>query len=429
MSYSHTVQKGDTLGKIALANTGSWSRWPDIVKANPQLAGRKAASDGSPLIFPGDIIIIPDQKVPEENVKANTPIQKLSDSEHNFSLLLNGTLFTGFTAFKLVLNDDAPDAFSLSAPFDPDKDIFKNSFKPLTYLDAVLYYNKKIVFAGKLLVSDPEITPDSRTVNLQGYAKCGVLDCTLPDTLFPPSYSGMTLSAIAKNACAPFGINVILEGSDGAPFDDVAYDVGDKILDFLTTLAKQRGLVSTNAPDGSLRFWNDKPGKSCATFIEGDIRFIDCKPKFDETNFYSHVTGYAKINEDKDVRNKPDKFTFENQYLVKNGVLKPFAYVVDDSEGSDLETAVKAKAASMFCTCVSYELTVTGVVDKDDVIFQKGCCVTVKSPTAQIYSETKLQAKNIEISLDDSQGLITKMQLVLPGLRNSEVPAKWPWEQ
>lgn len=428
MSFSHAVKKGDTLGNISLTYTGSRARWTDIVAANPQLAGRKTAPDGSPLIFPGDVLIVPDQKVPQEKVKAETPAQDLGGQEHRFSLLINGELFTGFTAFKLILNDDAPDVFSFSAPFDPEQEIFKKSFKPLTYLDAVLYFDKQIVFAGNLLVSDPKITPDSRTVDLQGYAKCGVLNCTLPDTLFPPSYSGMTLSAIAKNACAPFGLNVVLEGSDGAAFEDVAYDVGDKILDFLSQLAKQRGLVSTNAPDGSLRFWNDKPGKSCATFIEGDLRFIDCQESFSETEFYSHVTGYAKVNEDKDIKNKPEKYTFENEYLIKNGVLKPFAYVVDDSEGAELEAAVKAKAASMLCACVSYDLQITGVTDKDDAIFKKGCCVTVKAPTSQIYSETKLQAKSIEMSLDDTNGLITKMHLVLPGLRNSEIPAKWPWE-
>lgn len=428
MSFSHKVGKGDTLGGIALKYTGNRVKWVDIVSANPQLAGRKTAVDGSPLIFPGDVLIIPDEKAPPEKAKTDAVVQDLGGQEHRFSLLLNGVLFTGFTAFKLIINDDSPDVFSFSAPFDPEQDLFKTSFKPLTYLDAVLYFDKEIIFAGNLLFSDPKITPDSRSVDLQGYARPGVLDCTLPDTLFPPSYSGMTLSAIAKNAVAPFGISVVMEGDEGAAFADIAYDIGDKILDFLTQLAKQRGLVSTNAPDGALKFWNNKPGKSCATFKEGEIRFIDCTPTFNERDFYSHITGYAKVNEDKDTRNAPDKYTFENEYLTKNGVLKPYAYVVDDSEGTDLEAAVRAKAASMLCACISYDLTVTGVTDKDGAIWQKGCCITVQSPTAQIYQETKLQAKSIELSLDDSNGLMTKMHLVLPGLRNSEIPSKWPWE-
>ncbi len=429
MSRSHTVARGDTLGAISIKYTGSWAKWHAIVDANPQLAGRKTAVDGSPLIFPGDVLIIPDDEPPKETIKAGTPVQDAGGGIHDFELYLNGILFTGFTAAKLVLNDDAPDAFSLSAPFDIEQEVFRTSFKPLTYLDAALYYNKKIVFAGKLLVPDPKITPNSRTVDLQGYATCGILDCALPDALFPPQYKGMTLSGIANHAAGPFGISVVMDGDEGAAFEDVAYDIGDKILGFLSGLAKQRGLVLTNTPDGSLRFWNAMPEDAVATFIEGDIRFLSCTAKFDEKDFYSHVTGYTKVNEDKDAKNVPEKYTFENSYLTKNGVLKPYSYVVDDTEGGDLEKAVTAKACAMFCTCVSYELFVTGVTDKDGNIFKKGCCVVVKSPTAQIYSETKLQAKSIELTKDDTNGICTKMQLVLPGLRNNEIPAKWPWEE
>lgn len=426
---SHTVKSGDTLGAISITYLGTFAGWGRIVDANPQLAGRKKASDGSPLIFPGDVLIIPATQAAPPVAKASTPKAVLDDgAEQDFSLMLNGTLFTGFTAFKLVINDDAPDAFSFSAPFDPEQDIFKKSFKPLSYMDCTVYYNKKIVFAGKLRTPDSKVTADSRIVDLQGSATCGILqDCTIPDTKFPPAYAGMGLSDIASDAAAPFGISVVMDGDAGAAFDEVAYDVGEKVWAFLAKLAKQRGLVLTNDDAGALRFWNAPAGASVATFREDDIRFIDCVPKWDDSNFYSHITGYAKVNEDKDV--ELEKYTFENPYLTNAGVLRPFAYTVDDTEGADLEKAVTAKAAAMLCTCVSYELTVTGATDKDGNLFGKGCCVTVCSPTAYIFSDTKLQVKAIEISRDDTNGTMTKLSLVLPGLRNNEIPAKWPWEE
>ena len=64
MSKSYTVKKGDTLSAISVRQYGLAAKWVQIKNANPQLIGRKTAIDGSPLIFPGDILIIPD----DENV-------------------------------------------------------------------------------------------------------------------------------------------------------------------------------------------------------------------------------------------------------------------------------------------------------------------------------------------------------------------------
>ena len=72
MSKTHTVKSGDTLGKISIQYYGRLTKWNDIVKANPQLAGRKTAPDGSPLIFAGDVLLIPEDVQPP---KASAPIQ------------------------------------------------------------------------------------------------------------------------------------------------------------------------------------------------------------------------------------------------------------------------------------------------------------------------------------------------------------------
>jgi hypothetical protein len=59
----HTVTSGDTLGAISVVYLGTFSRWHEIVEANPQLAGRRTSIDGSPLIYVGDVLTIP-EKVP-----------------------------------------------------------------------------------------------------------------------------------------------------------------------------------------------------------------------------------------------------------------------------------------------------------------------------------------------------------------------------
>ena len=44
---SYTVKSGDTLNRISVRYYGTPQRWTEIVKANPQLAGRKLVYDGS----------------------------------------------------------------------------------------------------------------------------------------------------------------------------------------------------------------------------------------------------------------------------------------------------------------------------------------------------------------------------------------------
>lgn len=63
MAKTHKVIAGDTLNKIAVRYYGDAAKWTDIVKSNPQLAGRKSVYDGSPVIYPGDVLIIPDDSV------------------------------------------------------------------------------------------------------------------------------------------------------------------------------------------------------------------------------------------------------------------------------------------------------------------------------------------------------------------------------
>lgn len=431
MSRSHTVKSGDTLGAISQKYLGSWSQWTKIRDANPQLKGRKKASDGSPLIFVNDVLIIPDSQknAPKETPK-NTKVVQVNDAKpKDFSLYIDGKMFTGFTSFRVQLNDDALDVFSLSCPYDEENSDLVEACKPFAYKSCAVYFDQKIMFNGILLTPTIKISTSGNSVDLQGYPVCGVLnDCSLPDSKFPPQYKGLKLSQIASESASCYGVDVVVDGSEGNTFEDVAYDVGENIYSFLSKLAKQRGLVITNNEQGALLFWNAKPQNSCAKFIEGDFRFLSCSQKSMSQDFYSHITGYSKVNDKKGI--KPQKYTWENKYLTKQGILRSFSFTVDDEELADgIQKAVETKAAQMVSAVVSYELKVFGVTDDNGEVFKKGCCVTVKAPTAQIFNETKFQCKSIEISRDDSNGTIATLQLVLPGLRNNEIPSSFPWEK
>jgi prophage tail gpP-like protein len=426
MSRAHNVVRGDTLASIAARYLGSATKWTQIVAANPQLANRKKAVDGSPLIFPGDILVMPENQTesrPSSAVTKQTIV--LSDKEQDVSIITDGVKFTGFTAYTLKLNYDSFDTFSFSAPYDTGIKELQEITKPFLFKLCEVFYNDILVFKGTLLTPDPELTNESSEITLQGYPLCGVLnDCMIPPTKYPLQCMGINMKGVAEAACDPYCIPVLFDGEIGANFTEVSIEPTDKIIDFLSRLAKQRNLLFTNNEKGQLLFFNPKVEKTFVTFIEGKSPLISLKPKFNAQNFYSHITGFGKT----DAEYPSLAWTFENKYLIKKGILRHQSLTIEDSENiSDLENAVKAHAGRMFADCVNFELVCENHVNENNEVFQKGMSVCVSAPSAMITTDTTFIARNVTLART-TEGKTSTLTLVLPGSYTGEIPEALPWE-
>ena len=426
MPRTHTVQAGDTLSAISVRYLGSASNWTKIIGANPQLANRKKAIDGSPLIFPGDNLIIPEDQTES---KPSSPVPKtpivLSDKEQDVSIVLAGKKFTGFTSYALNLRYDSFDDFSLTAPYDKEFEDLASVITPFGFKPCELFYNDVLMFKGSLLTPDPELTNEAGEITLQGYPLCGVLnDCMIPPTKYPLQCKGINMKGIADAACEPYSIPVIFEGDIGPNFTEVSIEPTDKILDFLTRLAKQRNLLITNNEKGQLVFFNAKPEKPMLTLVEGEPPLISIKGKFAAQGFYSHITGFGKTEEE-----YPSiAYTVENKYLIGKGVIRHHTVTIEDSENmSDLENATKAYAGRMFADCVTYEAVLEHHVNANNEVFQKGMNVCIAAPTAMILNETTFIARNIKLART-IEGKTAELSLVLPGSYTGEIPGALPWE-
>lgn len=431
MSRSYTVKSGDTLGKISVKFYGVFGNWTKIKAANPQLTGRKTSYDGAPIIYVGDILVIPEETEKPAKSMSTTPqiisksIKPEDAAEDEFSIFIDGKLYGGFTGYSLRLSMDGLDIFSFSAPWQEDEELAK-VLQPFTYKECAVYYKRKILFLGRLLTSVPEVQPDSKTINIQGYPICGVLnDCCIPVSKYPPSYNGLTLKQIAEDVCEPFGVKVEFKDNPGEKLDKVEYSIGTKILDFIKKIAEQRKFIFTNDENGSLVFWKVPTEDTATVFREGELPFISCKFSPRDQEMYSHLTGFTKT----DKKHKAEQFTYENKMLTGKGVFRPFSFVCEDVEPEELEEAVKAKAGQMFVNCCSYELKVYGCEDNAGNIYHKGMSVSVLAPSAMIYRETKFQVKEIEIKRSDSEGIQTVFKLMLPDSVGGNIPDKLPWEK
>ena len=431
MSKSHTVAKGDTLNLISARYYGISGKWTLIRDSNPQLMTRKTASDGSPLIYPGDVLIIPEEQKPTSSVnksipKNAAPIKLDSDAAEDITIMIDGKVFTGFSGYTIKMPIDSFDAFSFTAPFDDSSDVIKDCFKPFTFKQCTVYYNKKLLFNGTLLTPNPETSDNEKSITLQGYPTCGVInDVCLPDTKYPPEYNDLKLSDIAKDCCGPFGFNVVIDGDEGEAFKKVEYQPGDKIFGFLKKLAEQRGLIITNKPNGDLFFWMPKKNTVCCSIKEGELPFVKCKANFDSQNFFSHVTGYSKVEKEED----SGSYTYENSYLTKKGVLRPFSFTADDATSTDLENAVKSKAGRMFASAISYTLTVLDHYTPKGELWEKNMAISLVAPGAMIKKATVFLVDSVQFERSDSNGNQTTLTLVLPGARDGSLPEEYPWEE
>jgi len=425
MSRAHKVTSGDTLGSISVRYLGTASKWRSIVTANPQLSGRRTASDGSPLIFPDDMLAIPEAENKTEAPPApQTKTIELSDSEQDISIVIDGYKFLGFTGYELNLNYDSLDKFSFSAPFDIASREIAEALAPFTFKDCEVYYNGELIMKGTLLTPDPEVVKNAKEITLQGYPLCGILnDCTIPLAQYPAEYSGLTLKEIAEPIGDAFGIKVAFDGDEGGAFEKVSIEPTEKILDFLVKLSKQRNLLFTNDASGRLVFFAPKQDEVFASFEEGHSPLISLKPKFQAQSFYSHIIGFSKADAGHDC----DQYIYENKFLTKKGITRCTTIIADDAEAGNLEASVKAFAGRMFADCVSYDLECEGHVNSDNKVFKKGMTVCVKAPGAMIRNETKLMARNITLKRN-TEGKTATMSLILPGSYTGEIPEALPWE-
>jgi len=426
MSRVHKVKQGDTLGAIAVRYLGSSSKWPKITGANPQLASRRKASDGSPLIYEGDDLIIPEDETAARPTSTHTETIAITDAEQDITIKIDGKKFTGFTGYELNLAYDTFDTFSFSAPYCDAMNELRDAIVPFAFKPCEIYYDGALVLKGTLLTPDPELSDKSGEITLQGYPLCGILnDSMIPPTKYPLECMGINMKGIANAACDPYNIPVVFDGDIGPDFTEVSIEPTEKIMDFLTKLAKQRNLLFSNTPKGELLFFTAKKEKAFISFSEGKPPMLSVKPKFAAQDFYSHITGFTKT----DAEYPSYSFTLENKYLINKGIMRHHSTTIEDAENeNDLANSVKAYAGRMFADCVSFELECDGHHNADGELFKKGMTVCVSAPTAMITRETNFIARNTKLVRNAETGKTATLTLVLPGSYTGELPEAFPWE-
>lgn len=372
---------------------------------------------------------------------------------NEITLLINDTEFVFWSNLKISHTIDAVSAASFSAPFDPNAEGFKENFTPFNYNPVVVKVNGEPIFTGTMIDIAPNVDSASATVDVSCYATCGVIqDCTPPADKAPFEYNNLNLKEIAEKMASYFNLNADFQGEPGSKFTRVACDPDKKVFDFLTELAKQRGYIISSNVSGDLVFWksDNRLAQPVAVMQEGESPLLSITPQFKPQDFFSHLTGLSPVEVGKPavkktVETKKEKKTSKTEKAAvkkqpkpakkyskfsvqaETQIFRPLTFKIDDIEGVDVETAVKAKLARMLGNMASYTAEIATWRDVDGNLWAPNKKIKIKAPSAMVYDYFDFEIRSVDFSQDGSSETAT-LELSLPGSFSGEPPEIFPWE-
>lgn len=165
-------------------------------------------------------------------------------------LIIGGSIYAGWTEFRVTRSmDRAAGDFDLSVSERwPGR---TEAWRILPFAEVEIRLGGDPVLKGYVDVVEPETDAKTHRVRIRGRSKtCDLVDCT-PE-LRGTEFRGATLPAIARALAQPFGVEVVTEAPDGAPFGVEAKEKTDTAWATIERLGRLRGVVCHDDEQGRL---------------------------------------------------------------------------------------------------------------------------------------------------------------------------------
>jgi prophage tail gpP-like protein len=410
----------DTFESISRIKYGTEKESSRIAQVNPGVVEPLTA--GITLTIP----VIPD--APED-----VPQQAPTESEDEVALLIDKSRFRFWNSVRIVRAIDRISTIDFGAPFDADAPGFRETFVPNSYKPVDFTIGGEPLFTGTMVLPLPILEESQKIISVSGYSLPGVLnDCTTPASFFTKEFNNQGLNDIATTLSSPFGVGVDMQSDQGAVFERVAINdpfgeedlqsTDKKVLGFLINLAKQRNLIVGDTALGKLAFRRPVDvGSPQAQLRQGESPVLSVTPSFSPQDYYSHITGIEPV-----FTGLPGaQYTVVNPHLT--GVVRPFTFVVPDSQEGDLKAAVEAKAGRMFGSALSYSVAVNTWRDPQGNLWEPNTTITLVAPDAMVYSEYEFLIRSVEYEVGESKRFAV-LNLVVPGSFSGRIPERLPWD-
>lgn len=340
----------------------------------------------------------------------------------DLELKVGGVKWSKFNSLKCEMSLDGFASLSFVAPFNPDSPSFRSTFRPFSYPSVQVTLGRVVLFTGTMVTPQPEVSADERSVSVSAYSAPAVLgDCHVPVSAYPIECNGMGLRQIVSLILAPFGLSSVFESDPGASFRRVRVKPEETPFSFLSDLAKQRGLVVGDTPEGALAFRRSATsGPPVVRLREGTPPLTEVGVSFSGQAYYSEITGVAKGR----VGSVGSAYTLKNPHA--SGFVRPHVFELDDTDSADVPTAVQAKMGRMFASAVSYSASIPSWYDAGGRVILPNKIVSLEAESAMVYRETDMLIRSVTL-LRDEEKETASLELVLPGAFSGQVPSEVPW--
>lgn len=338
------------------------------------------------------------------------------------SLSIGGTPVVGWTELSVTRAIDSYSTVSVLAPFDPSRREIRELFRPFQYRELVVKVGAETVFTGMVVDILPQSGPEGSSVSVTGYALPAQLeDCTEPVSALPLKFEDIGLRGILSAILGPLGVEYELRGTEGGPFEEVALDPDKSPQSVLAEVAKQRGFVLSDTPDGQLLCWRStESGTPVVRFEEGVPPLGPIDAEFSAREYYSEVTGYTQ---DKRGR-QGSHHTEQNPWLER---IRPHAFELKDIDPSEAPAAVQSKLGRMFGNMAGWSIgNLPTWRDPRGQLWTPNTTLTLLAPGVMVYQETELLVRSVELRAD-AEKQVAKLDVVMLGAFSGDSPKVLPW--
>lgn len=338
---------------------------------------------------------------------------------------IEGDLFGYWSELDICMEIDGYSTVGFRAPFEVSRREFRDTFRPFSFKPLQLQIKLETLFKGTLVDVAPKISGSEKVVEVTGYSKPMVLaDCDMPATSLPLEFKNLDLRAICEAVCSPFDIQVEFQTDPGTPFPKVKVDTDKKVHDFLSELAKQRGVVFSNTDTGKLLCWKSiDQGSPVCDFVQGQSPLSEVEANFEPREYYSEITGFGK----KTRKFPSSKYTAKNPWL--SNPLRPHTFKLDNAERGDVPDVVNARMGRMFANMATFRVSnIPTWRDPKGRLWKPNTTVTLTAPDVMVYRKTELLVRRVELH-QDKQAESATLELCMPGAFNGKVPEVLPWDE
>jgi prophage tail gpP-like protein len=344
-------------------------------------------------------------------VGSGTDLRNVGDTE--VTLAIGGNTFRGWSGVTIQKSIDAFSQFAVSVPFDPSRGEIRRAFTPFSYERVQVYIGRELVLTGTMELIEPSVNAMSREITVQGRSIPGVLvDCHIGSD--GDQWWGLSLQQLATEFCRPFSIDVVLDGDDAYPSDEIIAEPGKTFFSFLQQVADANHRLITDDETGRLVILTPQVGgEPVASITEGQDSIISFSASYNGAKRFSKYTILSQAV------GLPDMEGTASDPHVQ--AFRPFVKLGGESVIDNIEQAAIQERGLALASSFALNISVIGW-HTGRVLWDKGQIVTVKIPSVFIDSDTPMLISAVKMTIDAEVGQVSELTLVPPETYTEKVP-------